>query len=299
MQKLIYKNKISEGAIYTIEKLGGVHLAEKYLSLNNSFHGVKLTSDEIKRELLTFFLSKSAPPIKFVRFHEILKFYFNYENKFTKEKLNQFIEIYNSSINHSFEELYNGLLSSTEIELKEKYKIGGVTSFKINSILKQSFQLNELINNLTICESQFEIEHRILSQTIDEFILQETYINSQLLKSILTICQDYNIFLCFLTENELMTYIESTLSEIEISKFRICNANLIKTIYLLNHQTIQSQNKNSNNEIKAEIKSLHSTLLNKYAELIESTPDELVIKKSKLKSKFETIMKLFIAIERD
>lgn len=297
MQKLIYKIKISDGAIYAIDKLGGIQLAEKYLSINKSFSGVSLISDEIKRELQTFFLAKSSPPVKFKRFQDILHYYYNSENKLTKEKLNQVIGLYNSSINLSFEEFYNSLLSLTERELKEKYKIGGITSFKINSILKQTYELNELLNSLKTRET-FGLDYKLLTQTVDDYIIQETFLNNELLKSILTICQDYNIFLNFLTENELLSYIESSLSEIEISKFRICTSNLIKCIYLLKHPANSTSINSSNDELKAEIKNLHSTLLNKYAELVELTQDENIIRKSKLKSKIENISKLFIGFEQ-
>ncbi len=299
MQKLIYKTIIRDGAIYTIEKLGGIQLAEKYFKLNKSLNTLNFISDEIKNELINFFQAKKSPPHNFKQFNEILSFYYNSENKLTQEKVDQIIDFYNSSSEISFDEFYESLKSISEREIKEKYKIGGLTCFRIKSLLIQSFELNELLNNEISRESPIAINYGLMSQTIDEFIIQENPLNNNLLKSILKICSDYFTFLNFLAEDKSLAFIESTISELEISKFRICTNNLMKAIYLLKENDNIATNNNSIIQLKGEIKILHSTLLNKYADLLQFTPDDLVVKKSRLKSKFETITKLFNTFERD
>ena len=294
MNELYYKSKLSFGAIYSIDKLGGIPLSLKYFELNRTFIGLPFVDETINIELFNFFNLFSNPPIEFLQFNEIFSFYYFAENKLTRQKLDSIIFQYNSNLNLDFASFINKICYLDEKEIKELYKIGGVTSYRISMVFSKCHNVIYYLN-LNSRKDIIDLPNQYFNSKIEELLINQEASIRNLIFKLIRICNSEVLFMSFIFDSNFIDFFAPYLSESERKKFNDVIQDIILFVYEYNFQVLE--NKNSIDEIKSQIKEMHSSLLDKYSELLKHIPESREIKKSRIKSKFETISKLFVNIE--
>lgn len=294
MHELYYKSKLTSGAIYSIDKLGGIPLSLKYFELNRTFIGLPFVDATINLELINYFNLVSNPPIEFLQFNEIFSFYYFAENKLTRQKLDSIIFLYNSNLNLDFASFINEICHLDENRIKEFYKIGGVTSYRFSMVFSQCHNVIYYLN-LNSRKDIIELPVQNLNSKIEELLINQEGSIRNLIFKLLRICNSEGLFMSFILDSKFIDFFAPYLSESERKKFNDVIQDIILFVYEYKFQVLE--NNNSIDEIKSQIKEIHSSLLDKYSELLKYIPESMVIKKSRMKSKLETISKLFVNIE--
>lgn len=291
MTKLEFKSSISEGAKYAIEKLGGIHLAEKYLEKNKSFNNILLVNNLINDEIINFYYLKSNPPTHFIQFNFIADFYISNSTSKVKHEVEKIFEIYNSDFKISFDTFYQNLKNPEYIS--NAFSYGPSKIHRIKEILIPIITFYDYLN-----ENPIKIEIKIDSEVeliVKNFIEYESPMNKLIFNSAINICHNFNNLLVRIQEEKFIENITYFINHNDAINFK----NSVKNLLLLieNNSTTNTSHINLNLSVFENIRTIHVQLETLYNEYINTFPDNQELKKAKLESNVGIALKHMKKIE--